>query len=214
MDNTTATKKASYDFYLILATVAVFFAISAICVYGMFYFKWAQIQQMPPAVKMQYMNRMNLVIAPFIIGLILILSICVPKRLLPVKKLNWFALALLLTVPVVAIGWGVKQALLVVLLASLLLQVVVLSLALAGSERLHFAKSGYWLRVGSSLIHLGIILFILDLFLFRIHRLHLLLFWLTTSTTVLGMLFSFYSQGVAALLARKKKISPHQPLSR
>jgi hypothetical protein len=205
MGNTKVGKKASYDFYLILATVAVLFVISVICVYGMFYFKWAQVQQMPPAIKMQYMDRMNLVVSPFIIALILILSICVPKRLLPVEKLNWFALILLLIVPLVAIGWGVVMALLVVLLASLLLQVVVLSLALLGSQRLNFEKSGYWLRVGSSLIHLGIILFILDLFLFRLHSLHLVLFWLTTAATVLGMLFSFYSQGVASLLTRNKR---------
>lgn len=205
MGNAKVTKKTSYDFYLILATVAVLFVISVICVYGMFYFKWAQIQQMPPTLKMQYMDRMNLVVSPFVIALILVLSICVPKRLLPVEKLNWFALILLLIVPVVAIGWGVEQALLVVLLASLLLQVVVLSLALLGSQRLNFEKSGYWLRVGSSLIHLGIILFILDLFLFRLHGLHLVLFWLTTGATVLGMIFSFYSQGVASLLTRKKR---------
>ncbi len=205
MAHKTVSKKASYDFYLILATVAVLFIISVICVYAMFYFKWAQVQQMPAAVKMHYMDRMNLVVSPFIIALILILSICVPKRLLPVEKLNWFAILLLLLVPVVAIGWGVKQALLVVLLASLLLQTAVLCLALLGSRRLNFEKSGYWLRVGSSLIHLGIILFILDLFLYRLHSLHLVLFWLTTCATVLGMIFSFYSQGVASLLTRRKR---------
>ena len=204
-NNKPASKKASYDFYLILATVAVLFVISAICVYGMFYFKWAQIQQMAPAMKMHYMDTMNLVVSPFVIALILILSICVPKRLLPVEKLNWFAIILLLIMPVVAIGWGVKLALLVVLLASLLLQLVVLFLALVGSQRLNFEKSGYWLRVGSSLIHLGIILFILDLFLYRLHSLHLVLFWLTTCATVLGMLFSFYAPGVASLLAGKKR---------
>lgn len=204
MGDERTTKRASYDFYLILATVAVLFVISVICIYGMFYFKWAQVQQMPPDLKMHYMDRMNLVVSPFVIALILVLGICVPKRLLPVEKLNWFAVGLLLVVPVVAIGWGVTMALLVVLVASLLLQVVVLGLALAGSRWLNFEKSGYWLRVGSSLIHLGIILFILDLFLFRQQRLHLLLFWLTTVASVLGMLFSFYSQGVARLMTRKK----------
>ena len=39
-------KKSSYDFYLVLATAAVLFIISVICVYGMFYFKLAQIHQM------------------------------------------------------------------------------------------------------------------------------------------------------------------------
>ena len=43
--------KSSYDFYLILGTALVLFAISLISIYGMFYFKFAQIHQMTPAVK-------------------------------------------------------------------------------------------------------------------------------------------------------------------
>ena len=41
--------KSSYDYYLILATAVVLFVISAICIYGMFYFKLAQVQQLPVA---------------------------------------------------------------------------------------------------------------------------------------------------------------------
>ena len=51
--------KSSYDFYLILATAVVLFAICLISIYGMFYFKFAQIHQMAPAIKISYMNRMN-----------------------------------------------------------------------------------------------------------------------------------------------------------
>ena len=78
-----AKRKGSYDYSLILATVGVLFGISVICIFGMFYFKIANIQQLPPMEKYIYMNRMNLAVAPFIITLILLLGICVPKRLLP-----------------------------------------------------------------------------------------------------------------------------------
>ena len=54
---TTPKRTGSLDFYLILATVGVLFALSVICVYGMFYFKFAAIQQLPPLEKMAYMNR-------------------------------------------------------------------------------------------------------------------------------------------------------------
>ena len=77
------------------------------------------------------------------------------------------------------------------------LQLVVLGMAVAGSHHLHFEKSGYWVRVGSSLIHLGFILFVLDLLLYKHLTLHLVLFWVTTGSSVLGMLFCFYSQSVA-----------------
>lgn len=195
--NATLNKKASYDFYLIIATTVVLAAISAICIWGMFYFKMAQIHEMAPAAKIAWQNRMNTIIAPFIVALIVLLGICVPKRLFPTVWLNRFAVLLVTTT--ILIGWlaSIKIALLVILCASLALQLVVLVMALAGSEQLHFETRNYWSRVGSSLIHLGLILFILDLFFHRQQTLHLLLFWVTTAATTLGMIFCFYAEPVA-----------------
>lgn len=195
-------KKASLDYYLILATVGVLFAISAICIYGMFYFKLAQIHQLPAPEKMAYMNWMNAVVSPFLIALILLLGICVPKRLLPTAWMVRLAVVLAGAALGVWFGFGGKAALVAVLLASLVLQLVVLGMAVTGSERLHFEKSGYWVRVGSSLVHLGIILFVLDVFFYQNPQLHLVLFWVTTGASVLGMLFCFYSKTVVGLVRR------------
>jgi hypothetical protein len=198
-------KKGSYDFQLILATTVVLAAISLICVWAMFHFKLAGIHLLEPAGKMAWQERMNTIIAPFIIALLVLLSICVPKRLLPVAWLNRFAAALLLaTLPV---GWwfGVKTGLLLMLGAALLLQLVVLVLALAGSDFLHFTKKGYWARVGSSLVHLGLVLFVLDLYFHRQPALHLLLFWVTTAATTGGMICCFYAEGIARLLGRRSE---------
>ena len=89
--------KSSYDFYLVLATTLVLFVISLISIYGMFYFKFAQIQQMSPAIKMAYMDRMNGFVAPFVVGLILLLGICVPKRLLPTHWVNRLTVVLVVS---------------------------------------------------------------------------------------------------------------------
>ncbi|MCA1765222.1 MAG: hypothetical protein LC633_03080 [Desulfobulbaceae bacterium] len=196
-------KKASYDFYLILATTVVLALISAICVWGMFYFKMAQIHEMAPAVKIVWQNRMNTVIAPFIIALIVLLGICVPKRLLPTAWLNRFAVLLVAAAALTSWWAGVKNGLLVILCASLILQSVILIMAIFGSARLSFEKKGYWSRVGSSLIHLGLVLFILDLFFHRQQTLHLLLFWVTTGASVLGMTFCFYAEPIADLVRQK-----------
>jgi hypothetical protein len=75
-------------------------------------------------------------------------------------------------------------------------------MALAGSAILNFEKKGYWERVGSSAMHLGIILFVLDLFYYQYQSLHLTIFWLTTFFTVLGMLGCFYSEAIVALVKR------------
>ena len=200
-------RKSSYDFYLILTTALVLFAISLISIYGMFYFKFAHIHQMAPAIKMSYMNRMNSVVAPFIIILILLLGICVPKRLLPTVWLNLVAVLLIICAAVTGFFAGIKASLFLILGASLVLQLIVLILALGGSKNLHFHKKGYWVRLGSSLIHLGLILFVLDLLLYERKTLHLFLFWITTGASVVGMLFSFYAESVVNFVTGRQPVS-------
>ncbi|MDH5298566.1 MAG: hypothetical protein OEV91_06065 [Desulfobulbaceae bacterium] len=201
-------RSGSYDYYLILATVAVLFAFSSLCIYAMFAFKLAQVQNLAPSLKFAYMERMNRLAAPLVMALITILGICIPKRLLPTHRLNRFAALLLATAAGVGLLAGARGALLLILCASLILQLIVLGLAMAGSERVHFERSGYWLRLGSTLMHLGLILFVLDLFFFRLPTLHLALFWTTTVATVLGMTFCFYAQPLATMLRRKPPETP------
>jgi len=200
-------RKSSYDFYLVLATAFVLFAISLISIYGMFYFKLAQVQQMAPALKMAYMDRMNSFVAPFVICLILLLGICVPKRLLPTVWLNWFTGILITSAALTGMFAGIRASLFVILAASLVLQVVVLIMALGGSQHLHFHKKGYWVRLGSSLVHLGLILFVLDLLLYERKTLHLFLFWITTGASVAGMSFCFYAESVVGIISGKPQSS-------
>ena len=199
--------KSSYDFYLILATTLVLFAISLISIYAMFYFKFAQIHQMDPSLKIAYMNRMNEIVAPFIICLILLLGICVPKRLLPTAWVNRITALLLICVVGTGFLYGVKVSLFFVLGASLVMQTIVLLMALAGSRNLYFHKKGYWVRLGSSLIHLGLIIFILDLFFYTNKTVHLVLFWVTTGTSILGMLFCFYAESVVIHVFGRQPVS-------
>ena len=197
--------KSHYDFYLILATTVVLFIISVICIYGMFYFKLAQVHQLPLAEKVGYMNSMNTVMAPFLIALIVLLGICVPKRLLPTSWLNWFSVVLVSLALAASFIGGLNAGFVLVLIVSLILQIVVLFMALAGSKELNFEKKGYWVRVGSSLLHLGLILFILDLFFYRYQSLHLVVFWVTTVSALLGMAFCFYAESFSRLVKKKPK---------
>ncbi len=192
--------RPTYDYYLILATAIILFAISIICIAAMFYFKVASVQLMAPVDKAAYMSRMNTIMAPFLIALILLLGVCVPKRVLSPQWLNRFAGFLVLTAGFVSLLSDVKRGLLVVLIASLVLQIMVFIMAVAGSPKLHFEKKGYWVRIGSSLIHLALILFVLDLFLYKQQSFHLLLFWTTTYTMVVGMILCFYADSVVSLM--------------
>ena len=195
-------EKRPYDYYLILATALILFLISTICIYAMFYFKLAMIHQMPQEMKAAYMNRMNAWLSPFVVGLVVLLGICVPKRLLPTIWLNRFAVILTLIALLVSLLLGVDAGLKFILVASLGLQLPVLILALGGHKGLWFEKTGYWVRIGSSLVHLGLILFILDLFFHKIRALHLPLFWTTVSATSTGMICCFYSGTLIRILAK------------
>ena len=195
--------KSNYDFYLILATTVVLFIISVICIYGMFYFKLAQVNQLTAVAKVNYMNTMNRVLVPFLIALIVLLGICVPKRLLPTVWLNRFSVMLVVFAIVAGLIGDVRLSLVLVLAVSLVLQVVVLIMACAGSTELNFEKKGYWVRVGSSLLHLGLIVFVLDFFFYRSLTLHLVLFWITTVSLLLGMVFCFYAESFSRLIQKK-----------
>ena len=93
-------------------------------------------------------------------------------------------------------------ALTVILFISLALQLVVFILVLFGLK-LHFEKEGYWTRVGSSLIHLGFILFVLDFIFLNSLEIHLAIFWTSAISISLGCIFTFYSPG----FKKKKRIS-------
>ena len=195
-----------YDYYLILITTIVLFAVSLICLAGMIHFKLAAVHQSAPELRGVYLERMNTAVAPFVAALVLLIGICVPKRILSTRALHRFAGVLGVVALAVGVALGVRMALLVVLLPSLLLQIVVLVLAAFGASRLRFDKKGYWVRVGSSLIHLASILFVLDLAFYRWRTLHLALFWTTTAGCVLGMVMCFWADSLVRLPMRRRPL--------
>ena len=201
----------NYDYILIIATCISLFMIAAITVYGMFYFKIQGIGDAEnPAVKVLYYQHMNNLISPFLSILLVILSICVPKRLFPFKALLIIAGLMIILTVALSFTHGNITALTVVLLIALLLQAVVLILVLGGL-RLHFEKKGYLVRVGSSLAHFGFILFVLDYIMLKTPQLvteftnkysyrpvdidatHLTVFWISAAAMSIGCLLTFYT---------------------
>jgi hypothetical protein len=189
----------NYDFVLVLATVGVLFLISLLCVGGMFYFKWADLQSLGPMAEVAYQGRMNRLLAPLLVALLLVLGICVPKRLIPSRWLHAFVILLVLAALGVTLIWGWQNALLLVLLVSAALQAVVLFLIALG-RRLNFHCEGYWNRLGSSVTHLGLVLFCLDFLLLGYPSFHLGLFWSSVVCLFAGIVLSFYAEGLAGRL--------------
>jgi hypothetical protein len=196
-------RRFNYDFILILATVVILFLISLLCIGGMFYFKWAELQNVAPAIKMVFQEQMNSLLAPFLVALLLTLGLCIPKRLLPSRWLYAFIILLGLTGLGATLVWGWREALLWMLVISAALQAIVLILVVLG-RRLKFLCEGYWNRLGSSLVHLGLILFCLDFFFLSHRDLHFVIFWILAICIFIGMIVTFYAKGMVEWLQRRK----------
>ncbi len=180
-------KKFNYDFGLTIAAVILMFLLSLLCIGSMFYFKWAHLAQAPPMVKVAYQERMNQLAAPLVGGLLLVLALCIPNRLLSTRWLNLLAgsMGVLLTGIWILKGW--RLALLSLLLVSSVFQIVVLFLVLSG-KKLNFRCEGYRAKLGSSLLHLGLVLFCLIIVLLSYTGFLSWLFWFATCLVFVGLI--------------------------
>ena len=194
-------QRFNYDFVLILATVGILFLISLLCIGGMFYFKWAELQNVAPAIKMVFQKQMNNLLAPFLIALLMTLGLCIQKRLFSTRWLYAFIIMSGFIGLGSALVWGWRKALLWMLVISAVLQAIILILVMLG-RHLKFLCEGYWNRLGSSLVHMGLVLFCMDFFFLSHRDLHLVIFWISAICIFIGMIMVFYAEGIAAWLRR------------
>ena len=184
------TRRAvGWDLALVLLTAATLAAFGALALWGMFYYKShaAHPDWSVPA----FQEMMNRLAAPFVVLLIIWLVPCIPKRLFSKRVLIGYS-AGMTALGLAALPYGgARFALGLVLGLSALLQTAILALALAGA-RLRFAGHGLALRAGSSLLHLGIVLFTFDLVSLQGSPWHIPLFWVATGLLTAGCILTFY----------------------
>ncbi len=184
-------RRQDYAVTLILAAVALMFLLSMLCIGSMFYFKWAALQSVPPDVKAVFLDRMNRLAAPLIGGIVVILGICVPNRILPLRWLNAFSLILGVAFVAFWLMFGWRVSLLLVLAVSAVLQSVVLVLILSG-KKLNMKCEGYLAKVGSSLVHLGLLLACLCVVLLNFTGFLAWLFWTATAMIFFGLILLLF----------------------
>jgi len=182
-------RSVGWDLALVLLTAATLAAFGALALWGMFYYKVnaAQPDWSVPA----FQEMMNRLASPLVVLLILWLVLCIPKRLFSKRVLLGYS-AGMLALGLAAIPYGgARFALGLVLGLSALLQAAIFALVLAG-ERLRFTGHGLALRAGSSLLHLGTVLFTLDLVALQGSPWHIPLFWVATGLVTAGCVLTFY----------------------
>ena len=199
MSVTKRRKPLGWDIVLTLLTAVTLMLFGVLCLWGMFHYKFNSGEATwSIAAYQQMMNKLS---APLVIALILWLVLCIPKRIFTRKVLIAYSAAILVGAVAAALLADFTAALGYPLLLSALLQTVILVLVIAGA-RLHFSRHGTAVRIGSSLIHLGFVLFCIDLVLLRGSPWHLPLFWVGTVFMTAGCLLTFYFPRM------KKKSSP------
>ena len=186
---TGVRRGVGWDLALVLLTAATLAAFGLLALWSMFHYKSHALR--PDWSVPAFQEMMNRLAAPLVVLLIVWLVLCIPKRLLSRRALLGYSAGMLaLGVAALPLG-GVRFALGLVLGLSALLQTAILGLVLGGA-RLRFAGRGIALRSGSSLLHLGIVLFTLDLVALQGSRWHIPLFWVATALLTAGCVLTFY----------------------
>lgn len=187
----------AYDFILVIVTIAVLSLLGFICLYGTVYSfnksrmypEWTQTFEYQA-----YFGMMNSMAVPFALILLAVMALCIPRRIIPRKFLFPLAIVLLLVSFYLSIAFSPVTALTLVIAFSALVQIFVTFAVISGSEYLVFEKLSTIEKIGSSVLHLGVLVFLLDLVAFQGHPQHINIFWLATAFITLGSLFIFYPE--------------------
>jgi hypothetical protein len=197
-------KLKNYDYYLIILTTLILFSIGAVSLYGITYYnylavdsRWTQTAQYG-----QYIDEMNSYLYPFLVFLLISLGLCIPKRLFEQDILIKFSAIILGITMIITVFSDFEKGLGFILAVMTVVQTIVLAMTIRKSKSIRFEKEGYIARIGSSLLHLGFVIIILNFVSLRDSSFHLLIFWIGVVLITVGNLFSFYPEKMALLLPK------------
>lgn len=190
----------NWDFSLTVITVALLGSLGAQSFLGTLYVWWAT--NAIPGFELFGYSRfvwwMNAIAAPQVIALVVVMGLCVPKRLLDRTALVAVSVAMVLAG---AGAWAYTRSLstgLAVYLAlAALIQVAVVVLTVAGTRSPSYLTEGRLVKTGSGLLHLGFIVFAFVVVALQRSTFMLPAFWVATALTLVGTLLAFYAERFA-----------------
>jgi hypothetical protein len=189
MTSSRGRRSVGWDLALVLLTAATLAAFGVLALWGMFHYKSHALS--PGWSVPAFQDLMNRRAAPLVVLLIVWLVLCIPKRVFSRRVLLAYSAGMLALGLAALPLRGVRFALGLVLALSAALQCAILALVLLGAH-LRFAGHGLALRAGSSLLHLGVVLFTLDLVALQGSPWHIPLFWAATALLTAGCVLTFY----------------------
>lgn len=189
--------KSRYDLTLIILTVGLLVLLGALCVYGTVYSflasqadpRWTETARYGA-----YVDRMNSAAYPLIVSLMVVMGLCIPRRIVRRRDLLWTSLAVVGTAAVVTVVLGASAGLAFLLVTSAVLQGVVTVATILRRRGLSYRKRAFAARIGSALLHLGFVVLVLDVAVLEPAGVALAmpLFWAATALMLVGIPLAFY----------------------
>ncbi|MBC7265605.1 MAG: hypothetical protein H5T75_01330 [Coriobacteriia bacterium] len=187
----------SWDFALAVATVVLLGALGIQSLVGTLYAWWAYRTQPGweatgyPA----FVSVMNAVAAPLAVALVLVMGLCVPKRLFARRALVGVSVGgIAVGVAVWLLTGSIKDGLGAYLGLSALLQAAVVVLTVVGAGGLSYLTDSAAAKAGSGLLHLGFILFALAVVALQSSPFMLPAFLASALLLTGGLALSFYAR--------------------
>jgi len=192
--------RSEWDFFLMMLTVVLLGALGAQSLIGTLYAWWGYRTQpdFEATAYPAFIASMNAIAAPMVIALVIVMGLCVPKRLLARRTLAVVSLAML---GAGAAAWFVSGSLatgLAVYLALAgLIQVAVVGLTLSDAGGLTYLSESRVAKAGSGLLHLGFILFALVVVALQRSAWMLPVFYASATLLTGGSALAFYARGAS-----------------
>jgi hypothetical protein len=204
-------RQRAWDFGLTVLTMVLFGTIGVQSFIGTLYTWWAQ-RTVPNWEQTGYngfVQLMNAIAAPQIVLLVVVMGLCVPKRLFVRRGL--VAVSALMLVAGLGVGAWTKSlatGMGVYLVLAALIQVAVVVLTIAGAGGLSYLTEGRFVKTGSGLLHLGFIVFCIIVVNLQRSPYMMPVFWFSAVTVLLGTVMSFYASRLAPYSSARAAMPP------
>lgn len=199
-------RQRTWDFALTIATIVLLGGLGVQSFLGMLYTWWSirTVQGWEQSAGYTaYVATMNAIAAPQVVALVVVMGLCVPKRL--------FTRSYLVGVSAVMVAVGLVTGLLTrslpmglaayLILASFI-QLAVVVLTIADVDELSFLTQGRLTTIGSGLLHLGFVLFGIVVVALQQSPAMLPVFWASAALVFGGTALSFFAEPISSALPR------------
>jgi hypothetical protein len=206
-------RQRTWDFALTIVTVVVLAALGVQSFIGTGYVWWAE-RSIPqwesgPGYA-AYVAVMNQIAAPLILALVVVMGLCVPKRLFS-RRLLLAVSAMMVVLGLAAwlVSRSLSSGLAVYLSLAAIIQVAVVVMTVAGVRGPSYLTEGRVTKTGSGLLHLGFILFAIVVVALQTSEWMLPVFSAAALLSIGGTALSFYADRVA--WHRRRPPAPDAP---